>query len=352
MVIVYNFIIIVPIIAGATMARNILYLLLLAISIPLEGMEKGTLQVFLGAPEYWTADGKQCDLDEKGDLCPMGPREQLLELKYITAFPKLKAYLEKNENTLKGFDPKMFKLLQNCLGLSYIHQMTAESSDDQKGIEKEIEDLYVKEYSAGKVVDALYISRLAGLSLIEKLSIKAFKEKKNYRGRLIRLDEVYPSFESLDEIRPEESMSEDTTEDEITEQSSESASDSEFEESSESQSSSESESEEEINELPQFDFFFEPKNFSPEAFLRSLGKRFSQTKQKNSEESTQKNALVVAAPELWFLKVKSENEFIAQAAKRIKMLENRIEDARIAKAKPLTEKNEQKVAVKKVPQTA
>lgn len=186
------------------MARHIYYLLLLLTSLPLVGMEKGTLQVFLAAPEYWTPDGKQCDLDDKGQPCPVGPRVHQLELKYITAFPKLKAYLEKNENTLKGFDPKMFNLLQNCLGLSYIHKMTAESSDDQKGIEKEIEDLYVKEYSAGKVIDALYISRLAGLSLIERLAIKAFEKKQNYRGRLIRLDEVYPSFESLDEIGPED----------------------------------------------------------------------------------------------------------------------------------------------------
>lgn len=202
-VLVYNFMKIVPIRAGASMTKSLLYLLLLIPSMPLTTMEKtGQLQVFLAAPEYWIADGKeykQCDLDENGEPCPVGCREQQLELTYVNTFPGLKSYLEKNNNTLKGFDPQMFKLLQNCLRLAYTYQT---SSDDKKSIKREIQALYRDKYSPAQIVDSLYISRLAGLRLIEKLAINAFKEKKDSQGRLLRVSDVYPSFKSLDEICP------------------------------------------------------------------------------------------------------------------------------------------------------
>lgn len=274
---------------------------------PLLAMENNasSLKVILNAPEYWKEEqGKwvQYDLNSKGDLCPMGPREHSLELKYVKAFPKLKAYLDENENKFRGFDPRMFNLLKNCLQFSYLHQ-TADNSAEQEGMEKVIEHIFVQNYGPAKLVDALYISRLAGLSLIEKLALKAFKEKKDAKGRSVRLDDVYPSFDSLDQIGPSKNMSDFAIVEGRQDQSSESESESESEESSESQSSSESESEEEINELPQFDFFFELHNFSPEALLKSLEKRFTQTKQQNPEENTKKNALVVAALPLGALKV-------------------------------------------------
>lgn len=203
MVLVYNFMKIVPIRAGAIMAKNLLYLLLLIPSMPLTTMEKtGQLQVFLGAPEYWIADGneyKQCDLDENGEPCPVGSREQQLELTYVNTFPRLKSYLEKNNNTFKGFDPQMFKLLQDCLRLAYTYQT---SSGDKKGIKREIQALYKDKYSPTQIVDSLYISRLAGLRLIEKIAINAFKEKKDSQGRLLRVSDVYPSFDSLDDVGP------------------------------------------------------------------------------------------------------------------------------------------------------
>lgn len=188
------------------MAIQILYFLALIIFMPFVAMEKVEhLSIVLGAPEYWAPDGTQCDLDEKGEPCPVGPRNQLLESRYVNVFPKLREYLEKNENKLQGFDLHMFKLLQNCLGFSCIHRDSTGNFEEQKGIEKEIETIFINEYSPGKVIDALYISRLAGLNLIERLALKTFREKKDHRGRLIRLEDVYPSFESLDEIGPDQS---------------------------------------------------------------------------------------------------------------------------------------------------
>lgn len=197
-----------PILAGANMANYTLYLLFLITFMPLMPMNKegNMLQVILNAPEYWTADGSQCDLDEIGNPCPMGPREQQLELKYVHAFPKLKAYLAQNENRFRGFDPKMFTLLRNCLQLSYLHQ-NAENAHVQAGMEKEIKHIITDNYSAGKLVDAVYVSRVAGLSLIEKLALDAFENRK-HNGKPLKIFDVYPSFDSMDEVGPEDQTEE------------------------------------------------------------------------------------------------------------------------------------------------
>lgn len=238
MVIVYNYISKTP---GGFMMKYIFYSMILATFMPLVAMNNDQFQVILDAPEYWKEENGQWvqhDLDWQGELCPMGPRQQLLELKYVQVFPQLKAYLDENENRFRGFDPKMFNLLKNCLQWSFIHQ-SAEQSSEQKQIKKEIKGIFNNEelYSPGKLVDAVYVSRLAGLSLIEKLTVKAFKKRK-YNGRPIRIDDVYPSFTSLDQIGPLNGSEEEVSK-------SESNLSSESEESSGEESSSESSNEEE-----------------------------------------------------------------------------------------------------------
>lgn len=154
---------------------------------------------------------EQCDLDEAGNPCIMGPREGWLETDYLNTFPKLHAYIAKNNNIFKGFDPKKFNLLKDYLRLSYSYTY-AKEVDEKDRIEKEIELSFDNpKYSPRKLLDTVYVSRLAGLSLIEKLSVNAFKKrtvsrkvKENgievERPRALGVDEIYPFYDSLDEI--------------------------------------------------------------------------------------------------------------------------------------------------------
>ncbi|GMU19683.1 MAG: hypothetical protein AMXMBFR12_08750 [Candidatus Babeliales bacterium] len=216
------------------MIRDILYSILLVVYMPLMGMNNEHLQITLNAPEYWKHEGDnwvQCDLDENGDLCQMGSRNYALESEYVKTFAPLKQYLATTHNRFIGFDPKMFALLKDCLQLSYLHQ-TAETPAEKRCIEIEVENLFDEpKHSPSKLIDAVYVSRFAGLSMIEKLACQAFSKRK-INGRPIRIDDVYPSFDSLDEIGPNVS----DTSDQKCELSSGLGLDSEAEESFESES--------------------------------------------------------------------------------------------------------------------
>lgn len=288
------------------MAKVIRYLILFMAYVPLVAMDSNNyLKVTLNAPEYWQeVDGKweQYDLDRNGQLCPMGPREQLLELRYIQAFPKLQSYLAKNNNMLRGFDPKMFNVLRNCLALSLIHK-TTQDSHEQDQIEKEIQGIFDKKnYTPSLLLDALYVSRLAGLDLIEKLSIHAFKLR-TYNNRPITVEDVYPSYSLLNDIGPGEITDEDVIETDLSSESDES---SEYESESKSQESfadtSESESDISFDEIRDkhssfvsffswIKSFFVQKNLSKELILHKTSP-FGRLKLKKQ-------------PDSWFQKCKS-----------------------------------------------
>lgn len=191
------------------MAKFILYLITITTFLPLFAMAPDSMPVILNAPEYWiekNGNYEQCDLDEAGQPCELGPREGSLESEYVSSFPKLQHYLAENDNRFKGFDPKKFNLLKDCLQLSYIYKNTQESNE-KKRIKNQIKVLFDNpEHSPRKLIDAVYVSRLAGLSVIEKLAAKAFKkrtitrmvkegEDEVERSRPIAIDEIYDSLD-------------------------------------------------------------------------------------------------------------------------------------------------------------
>lgn len=314
--------------------------------------------VELKAPEYWQRQNDrfvQCDLDDEGQPCPMGPRSVIIESKYLAAFPKLKEYLDREGNTLRGFDSKMFLILKDCLQLSFLHQSASffqrkERIEVEKGIDQILNE---KSYSSGKLLDTLYIARLAGLKIIEKSALEAFQKRTWTNGKTVRplrVDDIYPVFDSLKQIDPWPRVNE-YKEEEAVNDSYTSDSDPKLDDSVKPEPNKiEKESTTESTSLPAFTFSLD--DITPEMLLKSLEKRAARKKQPKEEKKVavqeikkEPMPLAVVRP-LWFSDVRSQEEFQEHAAARIEMLRIRIKDAQRTASKVSTQVKEQNAPIK------
>lgn len=147
------------------------------------------IPVTLQEPELWASDGVT---QLKG-----GPIPVYFHERYVDTFPQLKNYLHENENTLRGFDTRMFQVMNGCLKCAYFYKKALK--DNNEIFIKAKMSAWLEKCSEKDLVDILDISEMAGLpSFISQWS------KNELAKRKVKITDVYPDyFDFKDEVEQE-----------------------------------------------------------------------------------------------------------------------------------------------------